>query len=182
MEVDQDAFVREVRQWESGNLTFDFVTDEDLQNAVTRALHHEAVSTASSRIDETELLGHAKEALGGSDVSQTEPQLVLSLALGPRQEILRPSALEDEKFERELQQQTMFGPQALFSVEVGLNTNLCAGWLALSQGGTSVEINSAGDIVIRQSATGRREYFELPSLIEEDIERQLVQALEFATA
>ena len=78
MEVDQDAFVREVRQWESGNLTFDFVTDEDLQNAVTRALHHEAVSTASSRIDETELLGHAKEALGGSDVSQTEPQLVLT--------------------------------------------------------------------------------------------------------
>ena len=181
-EPDQAALIREARQWETGNLTFDFVTKQDLQNAVTLALHREAVSAASHYIDETELLGHAKTALAGVDATQMEPQLVLSLALGPRQEILRPSALEDELFAREIQQQTLFGSQALFAVEGGLKTNLREGWLVLSQGRASVELNSAGDIVMRQSATNRRDHLELPSLIEEDIERQLGLALGFGSA
>ena len=181
-EPDQAALIREARQWETGNLTFDFVTKEDLQSAVTLALHREAISAASHYIDEDELLRHAKTAIPGVDATQMEPQLVLSLAMGPRQEILRPSALEDEMFAREIQQEVLFGQQALFAVEGGLTTNLRAGWLVLSQGGASIELDSAGDIVIRQSTTNRRDHFELPSLIEEDIQSQLVLALGFASA
>ena len=181
-EPDQAALIQEVRQWETGNLTVDFTTSDDVQIAVTRELHRFAVSAATLPIDDHALLAQAKQGLGRSTSSQVGPQLVLSIALGPHQEILRPSELEGEALVRDLQQQALLGPQALFAIEEGTRTDLRSGWLVLSQERASLEINSAGHIVIRLSATGPRDYIELAALIEEDIESQLALALEFAAA
>ena len=181
-EPDQAALVHEVRQWETGHLTVDFTTEDELQSAVTLALHRQAVSAATSPIDEQELLAQAKGVLSASTTSQLGPQLTLSLAMGPSQQILRPSVLEDREFARRLQHQILFGPHELFAIEAGTQTNLRGGWLVLSQEMESVGINSAGNIVIHQSAVTQRNHYELQALIEEDIEEKLVSALVFAAA
>lgn len=181
-EPDQAALTQEVQQWETGTLTVEFTTSDDLQIAVTRELHRFAVAAATLPIDDQALLAQAKQGLSRSTSSQVGPQLVLSIALGPHQEILRPSEMEGEALVRDLQQQALLGPQALFTVEEGTRTDLRSGWLVLSQETTSLEINSTGQIVIRRLATRPRDHIELAALIEEDIESQLVLALQFAAA
>ena len=179
-EEDQAAFIQEVRSWDTGSLTVSFETEDELQNAVTRALHDAAVTEASHTVDERELLGHAEQILTALDSNHMGPQLVLGLVPGPRQEILRPSELEDEAFAREFQQQALFGPQPLLAVEAGTRTDLRAGWLILSQESSSVALNSAGDLLIRSPAIDRLDYSTIPALIEEDIEMQVGSALRFA--
>ena len=114
--------------------------------------------------------------------SRNAPQLVLSLALGPRQEIVRPGDLEDESFAREIQREALFGTNALFAVEAGTQTVVSGDWLVLSQEDTSIEVNSAGDLVVQQAAVAAsRDSLELATLIEEDVRQSLVVALKFAT-
>ena len=179
-EEDQAAFIQEVCRWDTGSLTISFETEDELQNVVTRALHDAGVADASHAVDAKELLGHAEQALSALDSSRMGPQLVLVLTPGPRQEILRPSEIEDEAFTREFQQKALFGPQPLFAIEVGTRTDLRAGWLVLSQESSSVALNSAGDLLIRLPAIDRQDYSTIPALIEEDIEVQIGSALGFA--
>jgi len=181
-EPDQAALIQEVQQWESGNLTARFATPDELQSTVTQALHHFALSAAAHPVDEQELLALAKQGLGASAGVAAEPQLALSLAPGPRREILRPSELEDPALARDLQRQLLLGPQALFTIEEGTRTRFRSGWLVLSQETRSLEVNSAGQIVVRLSATNPRDQGGFAALIEEDIESQLGLALAFASA
>ena len=180
-EPDQAAFIEEVRRWETGALTTDFATQDDLRDAVARGLHQHAVSGATRPLDERELLARAKEVIGESNAFQHEPRLVVGLAPGPRQEVLRPGQLEDAAFAQELQQQSLFGPHAPFAVAAGTQTGLRGDWLVLSQESRSIEINAAGDIVIRLDASSR-DGSRFPALIEEAIEEKLVIALGFAAA
>ena len=180
-EPDQAAFIEEVRRWEQGNLTADFATEDGLRDAVTLGLHRHVVSAATYPLDEQDLLSRAQEVIGEPDAFQNEPQLVLGVAPGPRQEILRPGQLEGVAFAQELQQQSLFGPQAVFAVGAGIQTDLRGDWLVLSQESRSIEINSAGDMAIRLDAASR-ENLPLPALIEEDIEERLVSALGFGAA
>ena len=181
-ESDQGDFIREVRKWETGNLTSGFSTEEELRDVVTRELHRHVVSVAARPIDDQELLGRAEEAIGMGSPGWSEPQLVLSLASGPRQEVLRPGELEHESFAREIQQLALFGPDALFAVEARTQTNLRTDWLVLSQENSAIEVNSAGGVVIRRPAIRVGWDHSLPSLIEEDIEEQLTTALQFVAA
>ena len=185
-EPDQVEFIREVREWETGNLTVSFTTEDDPRSAVTRGLHEYAVSAASGSADERELLSLAEERVDAPNVSKFfggEPEVVLSLAAWPRREVLRPSELEGASLARELQQEALFGAHPLFAVEAGASTTLRGDWLVLSQERASVELNSAGDVVVRQSAVAAdRGFFELPALIEEDVRNYLASALKFSAA
>ena len=185
-EVPQAEFIREVREWETGSLTVGFTAEDELRSAVTRGLHEHFVSAASGSVDERELLARAEEGVGTPNAFRLfggEPEVVLSLAAGPRREVLRPSELEDASLARELQQEALFGAHPLFAVEAGASTALRGDWLVLSQERSSVELNSAGDVVVRQSAVAAdRGFFELPALIEEDVRNCLASALKFSAA
>ena len=185
-EAAQAEFIREVRAWETGNLTVSFATEDELRSAVTRGLHDYAVSAASGSIDDRELLTRAEEAVAAPNVSKFfggKPEVVLSLASGPRREVLRPSELEDDSLARDLQQEALFGTHSLFAVEVGVSTALRGDCLVLSQDRASVELNSAGDIVVRQSAMAADQgFFEIPAIVEEDVRSCLAGALKFSAA
>ena len=185
-EVPQAGFIREVREWETGSLTVGFTTADELRSAVTRGLHEHFVSAASGSVDERELLARAEEGVDAPNVSKFfggEPEVVLSLAAGPRREVLRPSELEDTSLARQLQQEALFGAHSLFTVEAGAATALRGDWLVVSQKRASVELNSAGDVVVRQSAVAAHQgFFELPALIEEDVRNYLASALKFSAA
>ena len=180
-EAEQIGFLEEVREWETGNLTVSFSTKDELRDAVTRELHRWAV-TAAQPINERELLALAEQQIDATGTAHREPRLILSLALGPRQEILRPSELEDAAFARELQKEALFGTNAPFAVEPATQTIVRGDWLVLSQEGVSIEISSAGDLVVHQAAIeASRDSLELPALIEEDVRQSLVVGLNFAT-
>ena len=182
-EPDQANFIHEVREWETGYLTTGFVTPDELSDALTREIHRHMVSAAAHSVDDKELLTLAKEAIGDASAPSGEPQLVVSFAPGPRQETLRPGELEDESFAREMQQKALFGPNPLFEVEAGTQRDLRNNWLVLSQESSTIEISSAGDLVIRRPALRvDLDSFSLSALIEEDIEEQLTIALHFASS
>lgn len=187
-EAAQTEFIQEVQGWETGHLTTDFTTKDELRSAVTRGLHDYAVSTASGSVNEQDLLALAEEGVEESDNSSffsvgRDPEVVLSLATGPRQEVVRPSVLEADSFARQLQQEALFGTHSLFAVEAGALTELREDWLVLSQERASVNLNSTGDVVIRQAAVAADSgVFESPALIEEDITSHLTRALQFSAA
>ncbi len=185
-EAAQVKFMAEVQGWETGHLTVGFRTRDELRSAVTKALNDHAVSTASASVDEQELLALADAGVDDPSVSKFfggKPEIVLSLAAGPRQEVLRPSQLEDEAFARELLQETLSRTHSLFAVDGGVSTKLRGDWLVVSQERASVELNSAGDIVIRQAAVAAdRGFFEVSALIEEEVCRSLARALNFSAS
>ena len=181
-EAEQMDFIQEVQEWETGNLTVGFSTEKELRDAVTRELHRLVVSAAQP-IDERALLAFAERRIEAARASHREPQLALSLASGPRQEILRPSELEDGAFARAIQREALLSTNTLLAVEVGTQTVIRGDWLVLSQEGVSIEISSTGDLVVQQAAVAAsRDSLGLAALIEEDIRQSLVAALEFATA
>ena len=185
-EPEQAEFITEVREWETGSLTVSFTTEDQLRSAVTRGLHDHAVSAASGSVDEGELLALAEEGVDAPKSFQlfaVDPEVFLSLAVGPRREVLRPSELEDSSLARELQKEARFGAGSLFAVEPGASTELVEDWLVLSQDRASIKLNSAGDIVVRQAAVAaERGLFEVSALIEEDVRDHLADALKFAAA
>ena len=185
-EAAQAKFIRDVQGWETGNLTVGFTTKDELRSAVTKGLHAHAVSAASGSVDEQELLALAEAGVDDPSASKFfggDPEVVLSLAAGPRREVLRPSQLEDEAFARELLQETLSRTHSLFAVDGGVSTKLRGDWLIVSQERASVELNSAGDIVVRQAAVAAdRGFLEVSALIEEEVCRSLARALHFSAS
>ena len=79
-ESDQGDFIREVRKWETGNLTSGFFTEEELRDVVTRELHRHVVSVAARPIDDQSCLGGQKRpsgwgALAGVSPARSEPRV-----------------------------------------------------------------------------------------------------------
>ena len=181
-EPDQSRFIREVQEWESGNLTQGFTSPEGLRQAVTRELHRHVLSDASQPAGDDDLLERAQEAIRGGLSHWQEPQLVLSISTGPLHETLRPSDLEDGELTQWIQQEALFGSSRLFVPTAGIESALRADWLILTQGASTIEIQATGSIVVRQPAlSGGRDHFSLPVLIEEDIEDRLGLALRFSS-
>lgn len=185
-EPDQVEFIREVREWETGTLTGSFATEDDIRSAVTQGLHKHMVASASGPVDEQELLALAEE---GVKVPRaflsfgSKPEVILSLAAGPRQEVLKPSELEDSALSQKLQKEARFGAGSLFAIEAESATELVEDWLVLSQERVSIKLNWAGDIVVRQTAVAaERGPFEVSALIEEDVRGYLADSLEFSAA
>ena len=182
-ESDQRKFIDEVHEWATGNLTTGFRSEDDLRDAVTRELHAYAVAAAANPLDETELLARAKEQLPRGGFFRRDAELVLSLASGPTQEVLRPSELEDRALARNLQQQALFGARAPFDPARATDFDFQSGWLILSQGTTRIEIDATGGIIIRQPALAAVDRdFGLQVLVEEDIRERLASALTFAAS
>ena len=185
-EPSQFEFTQEVREWESGTSTGSFTTEDELRSAVTQGLHNHMVSSASGSVDEQELLALAGE---GVKVPRaffsfgSKPEVILSLAAGPRREVLRPSELEDSPLAQKLQEEARFGAGSLFAIEAESATELAEDWLVLSQERVSIKLNWAGDIVVRQAAVAaERGPFEVSALIEEDVRGHLAGALKFSAA
>ena len=181
-EPEQLRFIREVQDWESGNLTQGFSSTEELRQAVTRELHRHVLSDASQSAREDDLLDRAQDAIQGGVSHWQEPQLVLGISAGPLQEILRPSELEDGRLAQWVLQEALFGSNRLFVPEEGTERSPRGDWLVLTQGASTIEIQATGSLVVRQPAlSDGHDQFAFRALIEEDIEDRLGVALRFSS-
>jgi hypothetical protein len=177
----QEVLVGEVREWSAGVYTAGFSSTEQLRDSVTRALHELELSRRAGPVDEEEMLGRASELVPEHRGALT-PALTVIVAGGPRQEILRPSELEDPDLLRELQREALLGDVPVLSPAVGTRTAVTGNRLVLEQDNASVLIDQLGTVRVIQPARRREDGrgTELPVLIEEDVRDLLHRGLRFA--
>ena len=181
-ETSQHAFVAEVQEWEGGLFRGGFATPEELKDKIVRAVHEWELANAAGPVDGAELLRCALAQLPQSDGLQHRMQqrLLVSLAFGPQQSVLRPSQIEAPALMEELKREAMFGTHRIFDHGRATQHRLEGGALLLAQDeerGDSFRLAPTGDMLFRLVIPGRS---DMPIVIEEEIAEALARALAFA--
>ena len=176
----QAEFIREVRDWEQGQYTSSFHDAADLQAKVTQGLHRYALTQAAAPTDETELAQQAR-ALIPARTYTSRPLLVVAVAAGPAQQVIRPAELESEQLRRYLQDEAHAGTDAVLSHSFGTDASISGDAIVLEQrdSGAKVTLSETGDIMVAQPATTQPDARPsgMPSIIEEEIAERVMRAL-----
>jgi len=104
----QQEFLDEVQAWATGHFRASFNSPETLKTAVLRAMHDHELATSAGGVDEADLVERATALLPRPHGIGTA-QLVLAVAGGPHQQVLRPPELEDPGLARDVQRDALFG-------------------------------------------------------------------------
>ena len=178
----QAEFVREVQDWEQGHYTASFRDATDLQAKVTQCLHQYMFTQAATPTDENELAQQAR-ALIPARTHTSRPLLVVALAVGPTQQVIRPAQLESEQLRRYLQDEAHAGCDAVLSHSFGTDASISGDTIVLAQrdSGACVALSETGRIVVAQPAATQQDAWPpgIPSIIEEDITERVMRALRF---
>ena len=173
--TEQAEFTSEVQDWVQGQYTESFSGSTDLQAKVTRCLHRHAVAHAEVPLDADDLVGQARSCIPERSYSG-QAQLILSIASGPSQPVLRPAALEDEEILRFLQSEALTGPAAVLDLASGTNSAIRGNAIIIEQSSSvaSVSVSDSGSIVISQLAT---EHTSSPTVFPALIKEFLVERI-----
>jgi len=96
-------------------------------------------------------------------------------ACGARQQVLRPSEVEDPALERDLHREALLGEHSIFETTQGVNRRIEAEALTLEQARASLMVDSLGTIRVIQPAIDSGGA-SLPVLIEEVVRDRLAHA------
>jgi hypothetical protein len=176
----QAAFLQDVQRWTSGHYSAEFSSPADLHDAVARALHDFELSLKTGNVDEADLLRRAQDfipqnrSLGSSSLS-----IVLTGA--PRQQVVRPAALEATAFSREIQKEGQFGGDSVLDPSAASEVKIAGGRLVIQQRLASVTVDELGNIGINQPTERQpdRRSFSFSVVIEEDVRESISRALRF---
>jgi hypothetical protein len=181
---DQRAFIKEVQDWAHGHFTANFATPQELHDEVLRGLHDLEVAKAVGTADPDEILGRATDGL--PDLGRTyggSPSLHLVVAGGPRQQILRPSLIEDKAFIEKVMQLAMFGGNRVLDPSLGTDHDIVDGKLDISQKGAKIILDELGTIAVSADWDRSSSGYGGPSaLIEEDVVDQIESMIHFVAA
>lgn len=172
-------FLADVRGWEQGHLTEGFRTPNELTRCVVRALHRFEVERATGVVDEAPLLARADEAL------KVEPkgsgsELVVAVAAGPTQALVRPAQLESRELAQRLAQELLFGADPLFEVAGWDNPQVVHERLVLAHKRGGLSVDGAGTVVVRQPAEPVWIKSGMRPILEEDVRDKIGRALRIA--
>lgn len=183
MEVEQRRLLEEVQGWSSGHYTETWSDADDLRTRVTRVLHDFELSRSLGPLDQEEVLQRALALLpdnlygtgGGAS-------LIVAVSGGPRQQVLRPSELEDEALHRELMREASYGESAVLDPAKGTQKAVEGPNLHILQDTRSIRLSELADLCITVPATSEDPFRrgDLPVLIEEDILSRINNSLRFA--
>lgn len=177
-EAQQQAFIEEVQAWASGVLTSHFSTPDQLEEAVTRELHRIELARQAAPLDEAQLAERAA-ALVPDRLGFQEASLVLAIAGGPTQQVIRPAQLDDEELQRDLHRELLLGDHAAFDTTHGVDVRVEGNILLFEQDRASFAVDSAGSLYLLQRAA-RPDRAGLPVIIEEDLQERLSHAFALA--
>jgi len=179
--ADQAEFIREVQAWEGGLFRGSFSTPEQLKGRVIRAIHEWQVSTAAGPLDPEELLRQAVSNVTAEQGGYRRglPSLVLSVAAGPSQAVLRPSEIEKPELARRLLQEALFGQHAIFSTAAGNESGIEGNSLVIQQGQEErvIKLDPQGGLLFRLKL--EQQHMGMV-VIKEQLEQQIVSALKYA--
>jgi hypothetical protein len=180
----QKEFLDEVQSWESGLFREGFSAAEDLQTSITRALHDHELATAVGPVDQEDITARAAAALPFEErgYHSGTAALMLAVAGGPRQPILRPQEIENPSLAEGMHQELMFGQARLFDPKKGTDTQLDGGTLVLTQerDGARITLDEQGTVALRLPLTPPEKDYGFSALIEEDIHQRIMVALQYA--
>nr|AHE14537.1 hypothetical protein asmbl_5 [uncultured bacterium] len=175
----QQSFIDEVQDWSSGHIRVGYASPEQLRSGVVRALHEYELATAVGPVDEAEMLQRANLLLPLPRPGMLGvPELVLAVAGGPHQQVIRPTELEDQQLARDLQREAAFGDNPVLDSREGTRAAVRGNSLVLEQNTGSVLVDAAGSICVIQHAR-ERDPIGMAALIEEDIAGMLGRAVHF---
>lgn len=180
-EPDQQRFLEEVQNWESGHYTKSFGSPAELNSAATRALHDLELSKARGSVDVDEILDRAIDFLAEDQNGfSSKPKLAISLASGPYQKVLRPSRLESQELTADLLKIALFGEEPIFTTEAGTQTAVEDDVLILEQAGRTICLAEDGTLDLTAELGTRSG--SLPAIIEEDVSAEIGRFVLFADA
>ena len=179
-EPQQADLITEARDWVGGGIAPSFRDADALQAAIIRGLHELELSRAAGTVDPAEMLDRARGLVPPSN-AVSETSLVVAVASGPRQAVLRPSELEARQLARDLMQAALFGDAALLDAADGTSTRVRGAALIIEQARAQIALDVEGSIVIvRPTRRNRGWDGGLSAIIEEDITQDVELGLRFA--
>ena len=178
MEPEQAAFRREVEAWQGGSLWKGFVTSDDLRARVTKAIHEHVLAVARHPVDEDELACRVVTLLPQADRG-SQASLVLAMAWGPKQQVLRPRELEDAGLRKRLHSEARFGEHAILDELAEAQVALRGDALIVEQRGRALRLDELGSMIVEQPALGGDDR-GFRWLVEEELVDRLERALMFA--
>lgn len=179
----QAAFIDEVQSWEQGHFTAGFSSEAQLRDAVTRALHQHLVNATAGPVDVAEVTERARALAASRPQSSGTPELLVAVAGGPLQSVLRPAEIERDDLHQRLLADALTGPAAVLTPTAGTQIQQSAGAVALVQQGVPgmVRLTETGDLLIVQAAVDdTRDFSGIRSIIEEIVQQRITQALRLA--
>lgn len=179
---DQSAFIAEAEGWESGEFRGTFKSPDELKTKIARALHEWEVSRASSPLDSDAVLAQAEAQIPDESrgFSQAGVSLLVSIAGGPTQAILRPSEIESTDLSSEIMKEALFGKRPLFDPKLGSDSEIKDHALVVFQDNHSsfVRVTGQGGILIKLPVARTRGDFVV---IEEMASAGVKLALEYGS-
>lgn len=181
----QKAFIDEVQGWEGGLYRGGFATSDQLRGLVTRAIHEWQLASASSPMNADELRARAVAQLPdgreGRSYYRNGRSLLVSLAFGPHQTILRPAEMEGQALIDTLSQAALFGAARIFDRTRGTTHAMDRDALVLGQGEgfARFRIAPTGDMLFHMPLA-RVDHG--PVVIEEDVQATIATTVAFAAA
>ncbi|WP_416407634.1 DUF4062 domain-containing protein [Agrobacterium rosae] len=185
--IDRDEqekqFMTEVQAWASGLFRGGFTKPEQLKAMITRAVHEWEIANAAGPLDANEMLTRALGLLPKSERDrgfQEGRQLVVSIAAGPAQTIIRPADIERQEFGDQLAQLALFGKAKIFDMGKPTTNHIEDHALVLTQSkGSEFVIDPMGGMrfTLAMDRQGHG-----PIVIEENVQQHLASALAFGAA
>jgi hypothetical protein len=181
---DQQAdFLHEVQEWATGHFRSAFHDRVSLKEAVVRGLHEHELAVSHGSFDQAECLDRARSLLPmDSRGIGAGPELVVAIAAGPHQQVIRPAELGDPALAADLQREALFGPSPVLDRTEGTTESVRGSQLTLRQDHGEVTVDQAASVrisTILRSAGGRRGT-EIPAIVHEDVQRFIGTAVRYA--
>lgn len=178
-EPPQQALLREIQSWVGGHMTENFTDRESLREVVTRQLHRLELSQQVGTADPNEMQARAMNLVPESDRNSYKCALVVAVAGGPRQSILRSAMIESHDLYEALLREAQFGQHRILDTRHGTQRIVRDDALILEQPDASVYLNEEGSVRVKIPAreSDADGLASLPVIIHEEIEERLARAI-----
>ena len=196
----QEAFLREVREWEGGHYTGSFESPNELRISTIRSLHELGIQQVQGPPDADEIMSRAFKELSQEQnlrlynrvqqrawpqnqqqyfqrMSPQGPAIALVLSCGPLINILRPAQIESPDLQNRLREMILQGPSPLFSIDNGAQIHVEDGKLNIVQEGRFARLDEYGTLTY--VAVLPQSHF-LSIIIEEDVKEETDRFIEFS--
>ncbi|MEA9559573.1 DUF4062 domain-containing protein [Xanthomonas prunicola] len=186
-EPDQADLIREIGNWQGGQLWDGFVSADELGQKATLAIHRFQLTQAVAPLDPTGLRDRALTLFPRIErgYQQSGAVLQLAVAAGPDSTVLRPAEMEAQLLLDAMQKHALFGAPAVFDRSLGMKAGLNGEALVLVQeaqrsDGASIRLWPNGDVLISLPVPPPERGMGLSVVVEEDIAGKLEAAIGYA--
>lgn len=181
-EPQQAEFLAEVQAWATGHFRATYRDPGGLSREVIRALHEHELAQSVGPVSEQELLERASSLVPQRHGMAGTARLVLAVAGGPLQSVLRPAELEDPALARDVQREGLFGTYPVLDSAEGTRIGVQGDVLLFEQQSASLMLDQVGSIRVIQPARSGDDRLRsgISAVIEEEVTEALSRGLRFA--